>query len=498
MTLLSFKRRVISNDWSNQELGCFYRVEGELVKLGLRLEIDRGVSDEGDPWLIFLNTEYSVVLIHFCKIDGFYCLCSDALNISARDRNLNRLIEGMVDSLPTLIPQKKSSNFSVVVHPNSMLLALVFSIAFAFDNSKQAFADTPNQFFGDAPYILDYNTNLNEQSLLKVLTASSLSSTDRNAILFGAIVLAGLSSNQIEVINQIGNKLFNFLQETTISSAKEVKENSKLNDIGILKDVEKLTKLSALELKPSLNDNSSDHNSIQNYQISNDELQKIFPVELDSLNIKTETKTLETFIQDKSLILTKTVVIPDLKNDFPDQGNHVVISTEEKQISKELVSNPSVGQTTIVIAHTSEKFGSIDGWIPSLNLSLSELFTSLSTDKIKPETLTLTYPQSSTAEIISKIQSKSISTDLVLGVTANSEKAQSVTPISLDKGSALVSGFLSNGSDYKIAVQGNTTIIYESNIIGSNNSIYTETFAFSDGSYILLIGSIQDHIPMLV
>ncbi len=39
--------------WSQQELAEFYRVEAALVRAGLQIGSEQGLSDEADPWFVF-------------------------------------------------------------------------------------------------------------------------------------------------------------------------------------------------------------------------------------------------------------------------------------------------------------------------------------------------------------------------------------------------------------------------------------------------------------
>ena len=52
------KRRLKkSRDWNNQDIADFYRAMDILKKAGLDTEADSGISDEGDPWFVFLRPE---------------------------------------------------------------------------------------------------------------------------------------------------------------------------------------------------------------------------------------------------------------------------------------------------------------------------------------------------------------------------------------------------------------------------------------------------------
>ena len=40
----------------------------------LKIETDRGLSDEGDPWFIFCLAETGDIIIHFSRFDGCYAI----------------------------------------------------------------------------------------------------------------------------------------------------------------------------------------------------------------------------------------------------------------------------------------------------------------------------------------------------------------------------------------------------------------------------------------
>jgi hypothetical protein len=49
------KQRELSG-WSNQELAEFYRISDIMRKSGLAVDMDKGLSDEGEPWAVFFET----------------------------------------------------------------------------------------------------------------------------------------------------------------------------------------------------------------------------------------------------------------------------------------------------------------------------------------------------------------------------------------------------------------------------------------------------------
>jgi len=128
-------------DWSNQELANLFRVKALLQAAGIAIEIDRGLSDEGDPWFVFCH-ESGDVFIHFCRIDGLYLLDNPNLQHPLRGHDFNDLVS---DFTRNALPQTPSDDtimagHTVVrfdrsgtlrLHPSTILAALVWSLLLA-------------------------------------------------------------------------------------------------------------------------------------------------------------------------------------------------------------------------------------------------------------------------------------------------------------------------------------------------------------------------------
>lgn len=128
-----------ARDWSNQELAEFYRVEDSLIRAGLSVQTDRGVSDEGDPWFIFCHSETGDIIIHFARFDGFYAVASPALDRCARGADFRSLIEALIESHPLVIA-KANGVTKISIHPAALIVALVMTCFFKLAQT-QAFAD---------------------------------------------------------------------------------------------------------------------------------------------------------------------------------------------------------------------------------------------------------------------------------------------------------------------------------------------------------------------
>jgi hypothetical protein len=121
-----FKPGYGRRDWSPQEIAEFYRVENSLARAGISVSIDRGLSDEDDPWFIFCNAETGDVIIHFARIDGLYVVASAAIDRCMRGADFRSLIESLIECHPLVIT-KASVGTKVTIHPAAILVALVMT-----------------------------------------------------------------------------------------------------------------------------------------------------------------------------------------------------------------------------------------------------------------------------------------------------------------------------------------------------------------------------------
>ena len=63
------------SDWSLFELSVFDHARRSLKLQGVDVELECGVTDEGDPWLVFCDVETGDVLGHFARIGDDYVGC---------------------------------------------------------------------------------------------------------------------------------------------------------------------------------------------------------------------------------------------------------------------------------------------------------------------------------------------------------------------------------------------------------------------------------------
>ena len=121
------RRQPAPADWSRDELAELYRIEHALVQSGLTLDVERGVTDEGDPWFAFCRAD-GEVLIHLARYDGFYRLHSPALSSPLIGRSFIELTKAFSNQVPLQITLQRNNGPRVFVHPAAMLAVVIGTI----------------------------------------------------------------------------------------------------------------------------------------------------------------------------------------------------------------------------------------------------------------------------------------------------------------------------------------------------------------------------------
>lgn len=145
-------------DWSQQELAEFYRVESALIRAGIRVGTDRGMSDENEPWFCFYRSDDGEVVIHFARIDGEYIIAGPAYEEIARGFDFSSLVRNMVARHPLIRRSDSGSNISV--HPAALLVAVVGTAFFKTGEARAGETGSSNtQSHHSRPALLSSSSN---------------------------------------------------------------------------------------------------------------------------------------------------------------------------------------------------------------------------------------------------------------------------------------------------------------------------------------------------
>lgn len=145
-------------DWSQQELAEFYRVESALIRAGIRVGTDRGMSDENEPWFVFYRSDDGEVVIHFARIDGEYLIAGPAYEEIARGFDFTALVRNLVARHPMVRRADSGSNLSI--HPAALLVAVVGTAFFKTGEARAGETGASNAQSGHSrPVLLSSSSN---------------------------------------------------------------------------------------------------------------------------------------------------------------------------------------------------------------------------------------------------------------------------------------------------------------------------------------------------
>lgn len=241
MSILVFKSKKQRVDpgkcyWTNQDLADFYRAKDILDQAGLNTETDSGVSDEGDPWFVFIRPETGDVIAHFAQTDGRFIAVSSLNQEVYKGTDIRSIVDQMLERHPMLLPQNKGGG-RVFLHPTAALSAfLAAAFIIAVDGVKTS--DLASVIIGastgnlkdiiDEPALIDYNHK--EQSSRDIF--SDLDPSSYNVVVLGAALIAyELSQNEFNFNegSRIGENIFGLVSE----EAKLKEENVETSVPGV-------------------------------------------------------------------------------------------------------------------------------------------------------------------------------------------------------------------------------------------------------------------------
>lgn len=135
----------------------FYRVEAALIRAGIRVGTDRGMSDENEPWFVFYRTDDGEVVIHFARIDGEYLIAGPAYEEIARGFDFTSMVRNMVARHPMIRRTDRGDN--IALHPAALLVAVVGTAFFKTGEARAAETGATNAHAHSRPILLSSSSS---------------------------------------------------------------------------------------------------------------------------------------------------------------------------------------------------------------------------------------------------------------------------------------------------------------------------------------------------
>lgn len=115
-------------DWSQQEIADFYRAHRLLAENGAAIGIDRGLTDIGEPWVVFYDLMTQDVFLHVGRIEGQCVLICEALGIKLKSGTICDLVLQFEASVRDHISVRAERHGNVVLHPAARIIMSISAV----------------------------------------------------------------------------------------------------------------------------------------------------------------------------------------------------------------------------------------------------------------------------------------------------------------------------------------------------------------------------------
>lgn len=134
MRILAFPSRSHTpvRDWSTQEVADFYRAHRLLAENGVGIGIDRGVSDEGEPWMVFFDAASQDVFLHVARIDGQCHLICEPFNMRLKAADITSLVAQFEHAVTDYLAIRSERAKNVVIHPAARIIMSISAVFLLF------------------------------------------------------------------------------------------------------------------------------------------------------------------------------------------------------------------------------------------------------------------------------------------------------------------------------------------------------------------------------
>ncbi|MDO1585590.1 hypothetical protein [Rhizobium oryzicola] len=119
-------------DWSQQEIADFYRAHRLLAENGAAIGIDRGLTDIGEPWMVFFDMSSQDVFLHVARIDNRCHLISEPLNLRLSAADITALITDFEEAVRSYLAIRVERSRNVVIHPAARIIMSISAIFLLF------------------------------------------------------------------------------------------------------------------------------------------------------------------------------------------------------------------------------------------------------------------------------------------------------------------------------------------------------------------------------
>lgn len=201
-------------EWSPAEQAEFVRAAAILRGTGLPIACETGLSDEGDPWVIFLREDTGDVIAHIAKIDGQVMAASAATGDVVCGPSFRTVMDKVVRSQPLVLPATTLGD-RVHLHPSTVMIAFIATaLAFSVEDDGRHY-DWKVDGEGSVALVggRDPSGNVLRDSLFSKAEASRLGldggghNLSNSLVVAAALAAVAIVAKSLEVMNDETTRL---------------------------------------------------------------------------------------------------------------------------------------------------------------------------------------------------------------------------------------------------------------------------------------------------
>ena len=218
--------------WSNQETAEFFRISHFMEQAGLSVELEKGVTDEGDPWLVFIRRDTGDVIAHFARINGRFISVSSVTDSIFEGPNVRSVVDQMLNRHPLMIPSSGSKG-KLFLHPGVVLSAFVAAAYFMATDATRA--DNIEKVLSGVLHAQDRDLTRDEMVLGRM--ADPVGATSRKGVIRTPTFEDSGVFPQMEALGAVLRLKEIFAEDDSVTLANSVTEDEVFSDDYVLSAV---------------------------------------------------------------------------------------------------------------------------------------------------------------------------------------------------------------------------------------------------------------------
>lgn len=252
-----------SSDWTQAERAEFYRVTELLGRAGLPIVSETGLSDENEPWIVFLREDTGDVIAHIARIDGEFIAASVTTEDVFKGRDFRQVLDQIVQRQPLVLPAARHGQ-RLYMHPTAILTAFLVTAlmhtaheARAEGNAAPVWSSDVNTGAGDESGVQPALNVLRAALMTKIEALRSIGQDNQTSQPASQMLTAAIAAVALALLSADQSSSSDHVTASLLASAP-TDESARQGDWVEQAMQRLLAKLDAIDAAAAQNDSAAD------------------------------------------------------------------------------------------------------------------------------------------------------------------------------------------------------------------------------------------------